>query len=115
MAALRALGRFLPDARDVPRGELRQQYKEGQEDPIGAHALVLNVVVLFNTRYLQAAVDELPRQGRRTTLAVRPSSREHSGALQLLAAGARRRPPIFYTLISGSFFTHGKHQFLEAR
>ena len=91
MAALRALGRFLPDARDVPRGELRQRYKEGQEDQIGALGLVLNVVVLFNTRYLQAAVDELTRQGRRTTLAVRPSSREHSGALQLLAAGARRR------------------------
>ena len=35
------------------RGELRQRYKEGQEDPIGALGLVLNVVVLFNTRYLQ--------------------------------------------------------------
>ncbi len=45
------------------RGELRQRYKEGQEDQIGALGLVLNVVVLFNTRYLQAAVDELTRQG----------------------------------------------------
>ena len=63
VAALRALSRFLPDARDVPRGELRQRYKEGQEDQIGALGLVLNVVVLFNTRYLQAAVDEFTRQG----------------------------------------------------
>ena len=91
LCSVRALGRFLPDARDVPRGELRQRYKEGQEDQIGALGLVLNVVVRFNTRYLQAAVDELTRQGRRTTLAVRPSSREHSGALRLRAAGARRR------------------------
>ena len=45
------------------RGELRQRYKEGQEDLIGALGLVLNVVVLFNPRYLQAAVDELTRQG----------------------------------------------------
>lgn len=45
------------------RGELRQKYKDGQEDQIGALGLVLNIVVLFNTRYLQAAVDELRRQG----------------------------------------------------
>ena len=45
------------------RGELRQKYREGQEDQIGALGLVLNIVVLFNTRYLQAAVDELTRQG----------------------------------------------------
>lgn len=49
------------------RGELRQRYREGQEDQIGALGLVLNVVVLFNTRYLQAAVDELTRQGRRVS------------------------------------------------
>ncbi len=45
------------------RGELRQRYEEGQEDQIGALGLVLNVAILFNTRYLQAAVDELARQG----------------------------------------------------
>lgn len=45
------------------RGELRQRYKEGQEDQIGALGLVLNVIVLFNTRYLQAALDELTRRG----------------------------------------------------
>jgi len=47
------------------RGELRQRYREGQEDQIGALGLVLNVAILFNTRYLQAAVDELTRQGHK--------------------------------------------------
>lgn len=55
-----SLGRKIFHAR---RGELRQRYREGQEDQIGALGLVLNVVVLFNTRYLQAAVDELVRRG----------------------------------------------------
>jgi Tn3 transposase DDE domain len=34
------------------RGELRQRYREGQEDQLGALGLVLNAVVLWNTRYM---------------------------------------------------------------
>ena len=45
------------------RGELRQRYREGQEDQIGALGLVLNAVVLFNTRYLDAALDQLRAAG----------------------------------------------------
>lgn len=45
------------------RGELRQPYREGQEDQLGALGLVLNVLVLWNTRYMQVALDELDRQG----------------------------------------------------
>nr|WP_026448717.1 Tn3 family transposase [Actinopolyspora mortivallis] len=41
------------------RGELRQRYYEGMEDQVGALGLVLNAVVLFNTRYLDAALAEL--------------------------------------------------------
>jgi TnpA family transposase len=33
------------------RGEIRQKYREGQEDQLGALGLVLNVIVLWNTRY----------------------------------------------------------------
>jgi TnpA family transposase len=33
------------------RGELRQRYREGQEDQLGALGLVLNALILWNTRY----------------------------------------------------------------
>jgi TnpA family transposase len=45
------------------RGELRQRYREGQEDQLSALGLVLNAVVLWNTRYSDAAVRELRVQG----------------------------------------------------
>jgi TnpA family transposase len=37
-------------------GQLRQAYREGQEDQLGALGLVLNAVVLWNTRYMDAAI-----------------------------------------------------------
>lgn len=46
------------------RGEVRQRYRQGQEDQLGALGLVLNCVVLWNTRYLDAAVTHLKAQGR---------------------------------------------------
>ena len=44
------------------RGELRQRYREGQEDQLGALGLALNVIVLWNTIYIEAALEQL-RQG----------------------------------------------------
>ena len=41
------------------RGELRQRYREGQEDQLGALELVVNMIVLWNTLYMQAAIDQL--------------------------------------------------------
>jgi len=41
------------------RGELRQRYREGQEDQLGALGLVLNVIVLWNTIYIEAALEQL--------------------------------------------------------
>jgi len=41
------------------RGELRQRYREGQEDQLGALGLVVNVIVLWNTLYMDAALDQL--------------------------------------------------------
>jgi TnpA family transposase len=45
------------------RGELRQRYREGQEDQLGALGLVLNIIVLWNTLYIEAAVHQLTREG----------------------------------------------------
>lgn len=41
------------------RGELHQRYREGQEDQLGALGLVLNIIVLWNTIYMDAALDQL--------------------------------------------------------
>ena len=45
------------------RGQLRKQYREGQEDQLGALGLVTNVIVLWNTLYMNAALDHLRSQG----------------------------------------------------
>jgi TnpA family transposase len=41
------------------RGELRQTYREGQEDQLGSLGLVLNMIVLWNSIYMDAALDKL--------------------------------------------------------
>lgn len=48
------------------RGELRQRYREGQEDQLGALGLVMNALVLWNTRYMDAALNHLRSQGVET-------------------------------------------------
>lgn len=45
------------------RGELRQRYREGQEDQLGALGLVVNIIVLWNTIYMTAALDQLRAKG----------------------------------------------------
>lgn len=45
------------------RGELRQHYREGMEDQLGALGLALNAVVLFNSIYIDAAVKQLAADG----------------------------------------------------
>ena len=45
------------------RGELRQRYREGQEDQLGALGLVVNFIVLWNTIYMDAAMNQLSAEG----------------------------------------------------
>jgi TnpA family transposase len=59
------------------RGELRQRYREGQEDQLGALGLVVNAVVLWNTRYLDAALAQLRASG----LAIKPEDVERLSPL----------------------------------
>ena len=41
------------------KGELRQKYQEGQEDQLGALGLVVNMIVLWNTLYMNKTVEYL--------------------------------------------------------
>ncbi|BDG96871.1 hypothetical protein TUM13867_47830 (plasmid) [Escherichia coli] len=41
----------------------RKRYTDGQEDQLGTLGLVTNAVVLWNTIYMQAALDHLRAQG----------------------------------------------------
>jgi TnpA family transposase len=41
------------------RGDIMQPYRAGQEDQLGALGLVLNAVVLWNSRYIDLAVNVL--------------------------------------------------------
>ena len=45
------------------RGELRQRYREGQEDQLGALGLVVNVIILWNTIYMDAVLNQLRQEG----------------------------------------------------
>ena len=41
------------------RGELRQPYREGQEEQLNALGLIVNTIVLYNTIYTQRAIDHI--------------------------------------------------------
>ena len=79
-------------ARDVfhgKRGELFQRYREGQEDQLGALGLVVNMIVLWNTLYMQAALDQLRAEG----FPVVDAARSHQYARPLLVCDPRFRRP----------------------
>ena len=60
------------------RGELRQRYRQGQEDQLGVLGLVVNMIVLWNTWYMQDALDELRGSGQE----VRPEDVERLAPLR---------------------------------
>lgn len=45
------------------RGEVRQRYREGQEEQLGTLGLVVNVLVLWNTCYMDSALNQLRSEG----------------------------------------------------
>jgi TnpA family transposase len=62
--AVQALRCFLVVAR---QGELRQRYHEGLENQASCLTLVTNAIVVWNTVYLQAALDYIEQQGYEVT------------------------------------------------
>ena len=67
------------------KGELRQRYREGQEDQLGALGLVVNVLVLWNTRYLGVALEQVRAEGAvvkpEDVARLSPLSYDHSNLL----------------------------------
>jgi TnpA family transposase len=45
------------------RGEIRKAYRQEQEEQLGALGLTLNAIALWNSTYIQAAMDQLTREG----------------------------------------------------
>jgi TnpA family transposase len=45
------------------KGELHQAYREGQEDQLSALGLVVNAIVVWNTRYTALALDAIQKDG----------------------------------------------------
>ncbi|WP_435889207.1 Tn3 family transposase [Streptosporangium canum] len=45
--------------RKIFHGRAEQRYQDGMKDQLGALSLVLNALVLFNARYMDAAVNQL--------------------------------------------------------
>jgi hypothetical protein len=45
------------------RCELRQRNREGQEDQLGALGLVVNMIVLWNTIYTEAVLEQVRKEG----------------------------------------------------
>jgi TnpA family transposase len=84
-------------ARDMfrgSRGRLRQHYQSGQEDELGALGLMVNVVVLWQTVYIQAALDHLAAAGEEIDPAdvARLAPLGHPTITSRAAAGPRPGP-----------------------
>ena len=55
--------KFVPLLFSSTRGELFQRYREGQEDQLSALGLVVNMIVLWNTLYMDAVLAQLRSEG----------------------------------------------------
>ena len=75
------------------RGELRQRYREGQEDQLGALGLVVNMIVLWNTIYMQAALEQLRAEDHpvreEDVVRLSPLGHEHINMLGVLVRRVR--------------------------
>ena len=58
------------------RGAIHQAYRDGVADQLGSLSLVLSTIVLWTTRYVDAAVARLPGRPR-------PRPLSHADALEL--------------------------------
>jgi len=50
------------------RGELHQSYRKGQGDQLSALGLVVNAIVIWNTKYMELALDAIKQTGETSRL-----------------------------------------------
>ena len=71
--------------------ELRQRYREGQEDQLRALGLVVNMIVLWNTIYMEAVLEQFRKEGypvnEEDKARLSPLIHEHAGAPFVRDAG----------------------------
>jgi hypothetical protein len=91
------------------RGELRQRYRQGQEERLGALGLIVNAIVLYNTIYTQRALDHLAttgpagqRHGRRAAQPAGQRPRHAHRPLRIALAEALRDRSAYRELNAGS-------------
>ncbi len=75
------------------KGEVRQRYREGQEERLSALGLVMNAIILWNTLYMDRALEEL-----------------HSAGMTIPPEDAARLSPIGHEHIN----VYGKYSFTLA-
>jgi TnpA family transposase len=67
------------------KGQIRKRYRQGQENQLEALGLVVNMAVLWNTRYMQLAIEQLQKEGLQISpqeiARLSPLIREHINVL----------------------------------
>ncbi len=81
------------------------RYHEGMEDQLGALGLILNCVVLWNTRYISAALDALHAQGYPVLAEDVPGSRRSSASTSTWSASTTSCSPTWARASSASCAT----------
>jgi TnpA family transposase len=72
------------------RGELRQRYRDGQKDQLSGLGLVVNIVVLWNTIYMDAAGWPLSPSARKDPADYLPREAGKERAAEALGRGTER-------------------------
>jgi TnpA family transposase len=75
------------------RGQIHRSYRDGQEDQLGSLGLVLNAVVLWNSRYLNAAVTSCGPRATRSRTRTWPGCPRWAASTSTSWAGIPSRPP----------------------
>ena len=75
------------------RGEIRKRYREGHEDKLSPLGLVVNAVVLWTTRYQQAALDAIQAKAPRSSTRTWPGSRRWARSTSTYSGGTTSNSP----------------------